>query len=313
MQQKRSIRNILIKNKYAKWYFELVNKRLANPNTIKPIEKHHIIPLSLGGENIKSNLVYFTPREHYIAHAFLCKMTKGKDKRNMSFALSFFNTKCKNHSRYKPKSKLYEMSRRLLSEAMKGIIPSEKCRLAVSKAKKGVPLSNEQKLKLSTALKVIKPVLYIDNENKIHIFNDFRNQSFLPIHTIYNKIKISKRLNDFTIITFGPWKGCIFHHDINIKIDINKINAFRTAALEKSHKNRSMAIAKTHTRDRKELMSKILSKEIKLKDPDGNIHSFNNYKELKKKFPERAISTIQTKKKKNKPIISGPWKDWVKL
>ena len=36
-------------------------------------EKHHIIPVSLGGLNTKENLVRLYPREHYIAHLLLYK------------------------------------------------------------------------------------------------------------------------------------------------------------------------------------------------------------------------------------------------
>lgn len=38
------------------------------------IEKHHIIPRSLGGSNSKNNLVKLTAREHYIIHWLLYKI-----------------------------------------------------------------------------------------------------------------------------------------------------------------------------------------------------------------------------------------------
>lgn len=38
------------------------------------IEKHHIIPKSMGGSNSKDNLVKLTAREHYIIHWLLYKI-----------------------------------------------------------------------------------------------------------------------------------------------------------------------------------------------------------------------------------------------
>lgn len=51
------------------------------------LERHHILPRCLGGSKAKSNLVLLTYREHFIAHWLLVKMTDGKIKAKMSFAL----------------------------------------------------------------------------------------------------------------------------------------------------------------------------------------------------------------------------------
>ena len=62
---------------YEKHYKELVRKakyRELDFNSFN-YEKHHIIPKSCGGKNIKSNLVFFTLREHFIAHRLLEKFT----------------------------------------------------------------------------------------------------------------------------------------------------------------------------------------------------------------------------------------------
>jgi len=49
-------------------------------NTVKTgyVERHHIIPKSLGGTDVSDNLVFLTAREHFIAHRLLEKMYKGK-------------------------------------------------------------------------------------------------------------------------------------------------------------------------------------------------------------------------------------------
>ena len=57
-------------------YSALVNRRKTPPATGR-VEKHHIVPKSLGGSDHKSNLVSLTPREHYVAHRLLAKMHGG--------------------------------------------------------------------------------------------------------------------------------------------------------------------------------------------------------------------------------------------
>lgn len=64
-------------SKYTRWYYSIITFALAS-NRIKGseyYESHHIIPKSLGGNNNKSNLVLLTPREHYLCHLLLPKMT----------------------------------------------------------------------------------------------------------------------------------------------------------------------------------------------------------------------------------------------
>lgn len=70
---------IYLDNKYTKWYYAIIqaaqNRRLES--NIR-VEKHHIIPRSLGGGNEVTNLVALTLREHYICHLLLTKMCTGK-------------------------------------------------------------------------------------------------------------------------------------------------------------------------------------------------------------------------------------------
>jgi hypothetical protein len=69
-------------NKYSKWYHKIIeNAKLRNLS--EGIEKHHIIPKSLGGSNLKQNIARLTPREHFVCHMMLTKMTQGKDKAKM--------------------------------------------------------------------------------------------------------------------------------------------------------------------------------------------------------------------------------------
>lgn len=58
---------------YLKIYNQLIERAKERnlDENIKYIEHHHIIPLSLNGEDNSSNIVILYPREHYIAHKLL--------------------------------------------------------------------------------------------------------------------------------------------------------------------------------------------------------------------------------------------------
>ena len=62
-----------LQNKYTKWYFNIISKA-QNRDTLGYVEKHHIIPKSLGGNNEQTNLVKLTAREHFVCHWLLTKM-----------------------------------------------------------------------------------------------------------------------------------------------------------------------------------------------------------------------------------------------
>lgn len=72
-------------NKYAKWYFDIVN-RAKTRILVGYKESHHIIPKSLGGSNDSENLVDLTAKEHYICHLLLPKMTSGPNWHKMIYA-----------------------------------------------------------------------------------------------------------------------------------------------------------------------------------------------------------------------------------
>jgi hypothetical protein len=98
---------IFIDNKYTRTYNQLVAKRQQTPAT-GYIEKHHIIPRSMGGSNNPTNLVAFTAREHYIAHLLLTKMTTGPERSKMfKAALMMANRKVS-----KVNSRIYETLRK---------------------------------------------------------------------------------------------------------------------------------------------------------------------------------------------------------
>jgi hypothetical protein len=104
---------------YEKIYIALM-ERAKNRNIPKSEyrERHHIIPKSFGGSNMKHNIAELTAREHYIAHALLWKMkfpfAYGS---KMAFAFNTFINKMTTSERginhtYTISSRMYEAFRK---------------------------------------------------------------------------------------------------------------------------------------------------------------------------------------------------------
>lgn len=101
-------------NKYYKWYSNIIDLALKENRTkgdgIK-YERHHIVPKALGGTNEKTNLVYLTPKEHFICHHLLTKFTLGEDRSKMLFAFWGFVNFCgpRNIEDYKVTARVYSI------------------------------------------------------------------------------------------------------------------------------------------------------------------------------------------------------------
>ena len=130
----------MLTNKYSKLYYKITSnakQRISEGYT----ELHHIIPQSMGGSNDKENLVELTAREHFICHWLLIKMTEGKDRSKMLYALNGMKAENRYQQRYHTKitARVYEKYRiehaHNHSETMKG-------RTAPNKGRK---MSEEQK------------------------------------------------------------------------------------------------------------------------------------------------------------------------
>lgn len=96
---------------------KILNRESKNDGLL---EKHHIIPKSLGGNNHNKNIVLLTPREHYLAHWLLYKIHNGQNKAKMAYA--FFRM-CSNNPNQKRviTARQYERARIALSQSCSGI------------------------------------------------------------------------------------------------------------------------------------------------------------------------------------------------
>ena len=141
-------------NKYHKWYDQLIDR--ARTRTLTGyVERHHIVPKSLGGTNEKSNLVRLTAREHLVAHMLLVKFVENPDP--MWRALWCMA----NMGETKLTGKLYEQARIKLSaiqkgrpSPLKGKTMSEETKKRMSASRKlRAPHSEETKKRMSAAQK----------------------------------------------------------------------------------------------------------------------------------------------------------------
>jgi len=99
---------IFIDNKYTKVYFNIIER--ARTSLISDyVEKHHVVPVSLGGDNAEENLVSLTARQHFICHWLLTKMVAGSAKKKMVFALNMMLCRSTNQHRYRITGRRYEL------------------------------------------------------------------------------------------------------------------------------------------------------------------------------------------------------------
>lgn len=148
---------LFIDNKYTRIYNSIIENAKDRCLPIDVYcEKHHIIPRSIGGNNSFVNIVKLLPREHFICHWLLVKMTEGKNKRSMSHALRMMLAvnPNKHKERYIPKSKIYTIVKKSANQASLGKPCSEETREKIRQGNlKRKPPSNETRRKLSEAAK----------------------------------------------------------------------------------------------------------------------------------------------------------------
>ena len=110
-------------NKYLKRYIDLVSNRKTNLHaSTEYVEKHHIIPRSLGGPDESDNLVFLNFREHVLAHRLLTRITSGKDRARMFTALIMMmgTRKCTTKMHMKEAARVREEHAKSASAILKG-------------------------------------------------------------------------------------------------------------------------------------------------------------------------------------------------
>jgi len=142
---------MFIKNKYYNWYFNIISNAKSRSLT-GYVEKHHIIPKSLGGNNNITNLVSLTAREHFICHRLLVKFTEGENKRKMAYAIRRMITGINRyHQRYTLSSILYSRLREEINKLTEGRKHTDLNKKKISDALKGRKFSKETLFKMREA------------------------------------------------------------------------------------------------------------------------------------------------------------------
>jgi hypothetical protein len=177
---------MFIQNKYFKWYHLIIDAARIRKSTNGYTELHHILPRCAGGNDDINNIIQLTAREHFICHLLLPKFTSGEIQKKMHHAAFMLTVTSKNQTRYKVNNRRYEVLRTAYAKSLTGrkLAPrSREWSNNISKAKKGVSLSELHKNKLSE-IKKGKP------------WSEARKKSGRPVTTpygIFNSISEAER------------------------------------------------------------------------------------------------------------------------
>ena len=289
----------IVQNKYLKWYLQLCSQHSAATT----IEKHHIVPRSFGGSDEQANIVKLSPRQHFIAHMLLLRCTNGKYKRSAAMAAHYMLSGCKNHKRGNlATSRIYEMLRKEVSEAMKNRTITEQHRQNMRLAQKGKIISQEHKQKLSEKLSKHKAFIAFSPLNEKFEgpnLRQFCQEKLISYHTL-RKIESAP-----VVLTAGKNRGWLF---TTTTMSIEEASCLREAVLLKSKQNRTTATNKTwNDRDSSvELKPRTL---IQLISPDGKDLKFTTLHEVSVKLNKPA-SSLQNAKVFPYIFTSGAWAGW---
>jgi|LauGreDrversion4_2_1035121.scaffolds.fasta_scaffold34067_7 hypothetical protein len=196
----------VIQNKYTRCYERIVVRAQLRTLPVDTyVEKHHIIPRSIGGNNSKSNLAILTAREHFICHWLLIKMlTPGIERSKMFRALSFMRAKTKDQHRYTSPitSRVYEKIKPEISKhqtiLMTGRIPSESHRKKMSESMTGRKQTEEHR-KNSSLARIGKPGHAWTDEQREKFLKRVADQGGSMLgksHSIEARQKMSKAQKD---------------------------------------------------------------------------------------------------------------------
>ena len=137
--------------RYERIYAALI-ERSRGRNLSGYVEKHHILPVCLGGTDDSSNIVTLTAREHFVAHQLLVKINPGVP--GLTFAAVMMRRR---RVIGKYASRKYEWIRQRSaserSSSLKGKSRPAAHMQAMWAAGRGVPKSPEHRKKLSEANK----------------------------------------------------------------------------------------------------------------------------------------------------------------
>lgn len=115
---------------YDKIYKNLIDSRIDRKKETG-LEKHHIIPKCLGGNDKPNNLVYLTLKEHFIAHLLLCEIYPNQQ--GLWYSIWMMSNRCKKNKN----SRFYQNIREKYIENRKNMKVSNETKHKMSESRKG--------------------------------------------------------------------------------------------------------------------------------------------------------------------------------
>lgn len=104
---------------YHNIHQQIITRAQQREAPLEHLEVHHIIPRSLGGKDVRTNLVSLTLREHFLIHKILIRLTNGIARRKMVNAFCFMAFTKNNRNLQRPVSaRDYEYARKICKEGM---------------------------------------------------------------------------------------------------------------------------------------------------------------------------------------------------
>ena len=130
--------------------------RAQSRNISGYLEKHHIIPKSIGGSNAETNIAKLTAKEHFVAHHLLIKFHVSKEKRKMQLAFwMMFKKSGLTSGRCVSNARTYEWARKQASAARSGVPRTPETLAKMHRFPKGhkpwntgIPRTDQEKEKL---------------------------------------------------------------------------------------------------------------------------------------------------------------------
>lgn len=122
---------------YQRIYNEII-ERAKTRQLEGYVEKHHIIPKCIGGNNDKNNLILLTAREHFLCHQLLCEIYPSENKLKHALFLMSTGKQKKKNKHYKISSRTYERLKLEYALFLTGKKQSDKTKIKKSNSMKQV-------------------------------------------------------------------------------------------------------------------------------------------------------------------------------
>lgn len=149
-------------SKYQLWHDQIIQRARSRELDCYS-ERHHIVPRSMGGTNESHNIVQLTYQEHFIIHWLLSKITSGRDKSKMLFAL---RSMTRPHNGRLIPSWRFAIGRKSQRKAMKGYVWPADALEKRSASNKGSKRSKQTRLRMSKSQKSRPP--RTEEQNRQH-------------------------------------------------------------------------------------------------------------------------------------------------